>query len=104
MRSARALQTRSIHAPAWWSQAARPVSASAPCALLLPQSRRPTIGVPLGRRSYASGGSLGREEIQERIVDVLKSFEKVDPAKVLLPLSLLSLLPRLGRILTRRDV
>lgn len=33
-------------------------------------------------RGYASGGGLSHQEIQNRILDVLKSFEKVDPSKV----------------------
>jgi NADH dehydrogenase (ubiquinone) 1 alpha/beta subcomplex 1 len=33
-------------------------------------------------RGYASGSGLSHQEIQNRIVEVLKSFEKVDPAKV----------------------
>ena len=31
---------------------------------------------------YSSGGSLTKDTIQSRVLDVLKSFEKVDPAKV----------------------
>lgn len=34
------------------------------------------------QRSFASGGGLSHDQIQERITDVLKSFEKVNPAKV----------------------
>lgn len=33
-------------------------------------------------RSYSAAAGLGKEQIQERILDVLKSFEKVDGAKV----------------------
>jgi hypothetical protein len=33
-------------------------------------------------RSYASGGGLGKDEISGRIMEVLKSFEKVDGGKV----------------------
>lgn len=33
-------------------------------------------------RGYASGGALNAEQIQQRINDVLKSFEKVDVNKV----------------------
>ncbi|KAI5898133.1 acyl carrier protein [Schizophyllum commune H4-8] len=31
---------------------------------------------------YSSGGSLTKDTIQSRVLDVLKSFEKVDPAKL----------------------
>jgi hypothetical protein len=31
---------------------------------------------------FASGGSLAKDDIKARVLDVLKSFEKVDPAKV----------------------
>ncbi|KAF7320395.1 Acyl carrier protein [Mycena kentingensis (nom. inval.)] len=33
-------------------------------------------------RQYSAGGSLSGEAIQSRILDVLKGFEKVDPAKL----------------------
>ena len=33
-------------------------------------------------RTYASGSGLSSSDIQSRITDVLKSFEKVDPSKV----------------------
>ncbi|CAO1633983.1 unnamed protein product [Parajaminaea phylloscopi] len=36
----------------------------------------------IAARGYASGGALSHQEIQNRILDILKSFEKVDPAKV----------------------
>lgn len=34
------------------------------------------------RARYSAGAGLAKEAIQTRILDVLKSFEKVDPAKV----------------------
>ena len=34
------------------------------------------------QRAYSAAAGLSRESIQERILDVLTSFEKVDPAKV----------------------
>ncbi|PWN51219.1 acyl carrier protein [Violaceomyces palustris] len=37
---------------------------------------------PIAARFYASGPGLSQQDIQSRIVDVLKSFEKVDPSKV----------------------
>ena len=33
-------------------------------------------------RSYAAGSSLGHAQIQDRVLEVLKTFEKVDPSKV----------------------
>ncbi|CAO1634276.1 unnamed protein product [Sympodiomycopsis kandeliae] len=33
-------------------------------------------------RGYAASSGLSQQEIQNRILDVLKSFEKVDPSKV----------------------
>lgn len=33
-------------------------------------------------RGYAASSGLSEQEIQNRIIEVLRSFEKVDPAKV----------------------
>lgn len=33
-------------------------------------------------RSYSAAAGLSREDVQTRVLDVLKSFEKVDPSKV----------------------
>lgn len=38
------------------------------------------VAVPV--RFYASGSGLSSSDIQSRITEVLKSFEKVDPSKV----------------------
>ena len=40
------------------------------------------VAVPALARGFAAGGSLGGDEIRTRIEEVLRSFEKVDPAKV----------------------
>jgi len=37
---------------------------------------------PVLARNYASGSGLAEEEIRGRILDLIKSFEKVDPAKL----------------------
>lgn len=36
----------------------------------------------LQRASYSAAAGLNKEQITTRVLDVLKSFEKVDPAKV----------------------
>jgi NADH dehydrogenase (ubiquinone) 1 alpha/beta subcomplex 1 len=36
------------------------------------------------RASYAGGGGLTREAISTRIIDTLKGYEKIDPAKACL--------------------
>nr|GAT54905.1 predicted protein [Mycena chlorophos] len=48
-------------------------------AFVLRAPRRQTI---LPFRQYSAGGALSAEAIQTRILDVLKGFEKVDPAKL----------------------
>lgn len=40
------------------------------------------IAAPALARGFAAGGGLGGDEIRTRIEEVLRSFEKVDPAKV----------------------
>ncbi|KAN0060249.1 mitochondrial acyl carrier protein [Thecaphora frezii] len=52
------------------------VARQAPVARLAPLPRIAAV------RFYASGSGLGHDEIQSRIVEVLKSFEKVNPEKV----------------------
>ena len=48
----------------------------------LQQTFRP-IAPLLAQRHYAGAGSLGREEVEKRIIEILKGFDKVtDPAKV----------------------
>ena len=53
---------------------------------LLPVPQRVTILRPLPfalhRATFATSSGLEKSEIQNRILDVLKSFEKVDPSKV----------------------
>ena len=49
-----------------------------PSSSLLLRKSTPAFAV----RTYASGGGLSTSDIQARITDVLKSFEKVDPSKV----------------------
>ena len=45
--------------------------------------QHPTLSaVYMQSRGYAASSGLSTQEIQNRIVEVLKSFEKVDPAKV----------------------
>lgn len=36
----------------------------------------------VAQRTYASGGGLSRSEIESRVLDILKSFEKVNGGKV----------------------
>lgn len=52
---------------------ARPVPTAIP---------RAVFATPIQSRTYASSSGLSSQEIQNRIFEVLKSFEKVDPAKV----------------------
>lgn len=49
---------------------------------LQPTAVRTTAPAFTAVRGYAASAGLGQQEIQNRIVEVLKSFEKVDPAKV----------------------
>ena len=47
---------------------------------------RPTTQLPL-RAAYSAAAGLNKEDIQTRVLDVLKGFEKVDQSKVrVLPL------------------
>lgn len=38
--------------------------------------------LPTGVRFFADAGAVDREDIQRRVMDVLKLFDKVDPEKV----------------------
>ncbi|WFC95464.1 mitochondrial acyl carrier protein [Malassezia brasiliensis] len=60
---------------------AAPAIARATPAMRMQVARAP-VAFPSLARSYASGGGLSKDEIKTRIEDVLKSFEKVDPAQV----------------------
>ncbi|KDN44390.1 DUF1613-domain-containing protein [Tilletiaria anomala UBC 951] len=67
--------------------AARPVASRAvvtatPRVAIALRAAAPVPFASIFRRTYASGGGLSTADIQSRIVEVLKSFEKVDPAKV----------------------
>lgn len=42
----------------------------------------PTMAAQLQQLRFASSGALSKDDISSRILEVLKSFEKVDPAKV----------------------
>jgi len=53
------------------------------------QKFRPVVAAPVfaQRRHYAAGGTLPKDEVEKRIVEILKGFDKVtDPAKVALSL------------------
>jgi NADH dehydrogenase (ubiquinone) 1 alpha/beta subcomplex 1 len=63
-----ALRTLQFQTASFAAAAARPALVSAPKAL---QQVR-----------FASSGSLSKDDISNRVLEVLKSFEKVDPAKV----------------------
>ena len=39
----------------------------------------------LQKAAYSAAAGLSKEQISTRVLDVLKGFEKVDPAKVWLP-------------------
>lgn len=60
---------------------AAPAIARAAPTMRMQVARAPSAFPGLAR-TYASGGGLSTDEIKTRIVDVLKSFEKVDPAQV----------------------
>lgn len=64
------LAQRTLVQTASFAAAARPTLVSAPKAMQQQQLR------------FASSGSLSKEDISNRVLEVLKSFEKVDPAKV----------------------
>lgn len=61
-------------------------------ALRTPLRSRSVLSVPrtvpralpffLQRANFAAASGLSKEDIQTRVLDVMKSFEKVDPAKV----------------------
>ena len=40
------------------------------------------VAPALWSRSFASGGFLPKEEVSSRVLDVVKNFQNVDPAKV----------------------
>jgi NADH dehydrogenase (ubiquinone) 1 alpha/beta subcomplex 1 len=60
--------------------AVRPVATPAPFA--------PALIRPQWQRGYADSAGLPRQDIESRITEVVKSFEKVDPAKVRLRLAM----------------
>lgn len=64
---------RTLRAAPTLSRAALPVRVQA--------ARVPSMA-PVFARGYASGGGLSTKEIETRIDEVLKSFEKVDVSKV----------------------
>lgn len=51
----------------------------APRTAAAPQFR---VAPALWSRSFASGGFLPKEEVSSRVMDVVKNFQNVDPAKV----------------------
>jgi NADH dehydrogenase (ubiquinone) 1 alpha/beta subcomplex 1 len=51
---------------------------------LAPATRVQTRFALPPRASFASAAGLPRETIEKRVLDVLKGFERVDPAKVCL--------------------
>jgi hypothetical protein len=51
----------------------------APRTAAAPQFR---VAPALWSRSFASGGFLPKEEVSSRVLDVVKNFQNVDPAKV----------------------
>lgn len=67
---------------AFSSQIARPTLASK---FLLQQSRSTPKWTLESLRAYSAASGLSKGDIEARIYDVLKSFEKVDPAKVRRP-------------------
>ncbi|WFD24067.1 mitochondrial acyl carrier protein [Malassezia equina] len=60
---------------------ASPMLARAAPVMRVPLARMP-VAVPMMARGYASAGGPSLEEIKARINEVLKSFEKVDAAKL----------------------
>lgn len=52
----------------------------------LPIKFRPALTTPVfitQQRHYAAGGTLPKDEVEKRIIEILKGFDKVtDPAKV----------------------
>ena len=70
-------------APVAVASASRVAAVAAPSMLRTAAPRAVAAPVALAaRRGYASSSGLSQQEIQNRIVEILKSFEKVDPAKV----------------------
>ncbi|KAK9897278.1 acyl carrier protein [Cystobasidium minutum MCA 4210] len=61
--------------------AARPSILAAPSSSLL-KSQKVVVAPQWSQMRFASGSSLSKDDIKARVLDVLKSFEKVDPAKV----------------------
>ena len=63
--------------------AASLVRARAPMALARPVARAAIVTPRFAPvRFYAASAGLSKSDIETRIVDVLKTFEKVDPSKV----------------------
>lgn len=65
-------------------QSIRILSRSAVKPLLVKSSLKPFVAVKFNR-FYSSDAGLTKDLIQSRILEVLTSFEKVDPAKVSIP-------------------
>lgn len=61
-----------------------PLSARQSVRLVGRQSQRWQMSLNNAPRAaqYSSGGSLSKEEVQARVLDVFKGFEKVNPNKV----------------------
>ena len=66
------------------SAAASLIRARAPMAIARPAVARTAMVAPRFApvRFYAASAGLSKSDIESRIVDVLKTFEKVDPSKV----------------------
>ncbi|SNX84182.1 probable ACP1 - mitochondrial acyl-carrier protein [Melanopsichium pennsylvanicum] len=64
--------------------AASLIRARAPMAIARPAVARAAVVTPRFApvRFYAASAGLSKSDIETRIVDVLKTFEKVDPSKV----------------------
>ncbi|KAI9029400.1 acyl carrier protein-like protein [Hyaloraphidium curvatum] len=60
----------------------RPTALSLTRAVARPAPIAPARGALLARTYAGGGGGLSKDEIQERIVGVLKGFDKVDPSKI----------------------
>lgn len=66
--------------------AARPSMLAAPAMM---KSQKIVSAAPQwSQMRFASGSALSKDDIKARVLDVLKSFEKVDPAKVSWPFTL----------------
>ena len=84
MRSSIARVARPLASQQLRQFSARAAAAARPSMLAAPSMKKSqkVVAPQWSQMRFASGSSLSKDDIKARVLDVLKSFEKVDPAQV----------------------